>query len=78
MENLTSPYYVDLLRGVEDVLSINDLSPLLFNLDNDERAFPELIQTLLSFRVTGVLFIGCGDIPPGWTWGSSPACPSWC
>lgn len=76
MENLTSPYYVDLLRGVEDVLSINDLSPLLFNLDNDERAFPELIQTLLSFRVTGVLFIGCGDILSRVDLGQFPGLPA--
>ena len=62
MENLTSPYYIDLLRGVEDVLSISNCSPLLFNLDNDDRAFAELTQALLSFRVTSVLFIGCGDI----------------
>ena len=62
MGNLTSPYYIDLLRGVEDVLSISNCSPLLFNLDNDDRAFPDLVQTLLSFRVTSVLFIGCGDI----------------
>lgn len=38
------------------------LLPLLFNLDNDDRAFAELIQALLSFRVASVLFIGCGDI----------------
>ena len=62
MENLTSPYYIDLLRGVEDVLSISNCSPLLFNLDNDDRAFAELTQALLSFRVASVLFIGCGDI----------------
>ena len=57
MENLTSPYYIDLLRGVEDVLSISNCSPLLFNLDNDDRAFAELTQALLSFRVASVLFI---------------------
>ena len=62
MENLTSPYYIDLLRGVEDVLSISNCSPLLFNLDNDDRAFAELTKALLSFRVASVLFIGCGDI----------------
>ena len=75
MENLTSPYYIDLLRGVEDVLSISNCSPLLFNLDNDDRAFAELTQALLSFRVASVLFIGCGDILSRPTWNSSRSCP---
>ena len=74
MENLTSPYYIDLLRGVEDVLSISNCSPLLFNLDNDDRAFAELTQALLSFRVASVLFIGClsrswlATLPPPALW----------
>ena len=47
---------IDLLRGVEDVLSISNCSPLLFNLDNDDRAFAELMFQHLVHLLLNLCF----------------------
>lgn len=65
VQDLSYPYYIDVLRGVEDVLSISGYLPLLFNADNDPDTCQELLQSLLSLRVGGALFIGCGSMLAG-------------
>lgn len=62
VRDLSDPYDMDVLRGVEDVLSVGGYIPLLFNADNDPDACQELLPTLLSLRVGGALFIGCGSM----------------
>lgn len=62
VRDLSCPYDIDVLRGVEDVLSISGYIPLLFNADNDPDACRKLLQSLLPLRVAGALFIGCGSM----------------
>lgn len=60
VQDLSDPCCMDVLRGVEDVLSISGYLPLLFNVDHDRACCQELLETLPALRACGVVFIGCG------------------
>ena len=46
VQDLSDPCCMDVLRGVEDVLSISGYLPLLFNVDHDRACCQELLETL--------------------------------
>ena len=50
VQDLSDPCCMDVLRGVEDVLSISGYLPLLFNVDHDLSCCRELLETLPAPR----------------------------
>lgn len=57
MEDMENPFFVDALRGVEDVLSTNDYIPMFFNVDGDESAESSVWAVIRSLDVCGVILV---------------------
>lgn len=62
--DISNPFYINVLKGIEDVLSHENMSLLISNADSDPTREAELIRLIRSEHVSGLIIAPTHEVSP--------------
>ena len=58
LPTITSPYFAEIARGIDDIASMYKYNVILANSDGDEEKELKVIESLFSKQVDGIVYMG--------------------